>query len=433
MKRVNTRHIRNLTDHVSNAVAEKERERLEAIALHEQNVRRDAQIEFDRNPITEVPDEVKLPTDYFDEVQHRSEYNQVYAEHYYQMYLDTNLERYATAAQRVRDCHKTWIGDHYKESGYFNLKRVYHCHNRWCSLCNHLKQAKRLYEFHLLFEQLLKDYDLYHIVFTVPNVKGDILKDILNKMQSSLKKIIRYFQGFGKIAEIDFEQYGFVGAIRSFEIVINPYEYHPHLHCLFLLNKNLDFPKTEVCKYSFSHGSKVPVRLFSKLEIMLQKIFYLLINGQKVTMQNIKDTPVGYSCMMDCVEGNAWHEVFKYATKMSKDGASTCTYEQFVLLDNILRRFKMIQGYGIFYDMDKVESEADPTAEILFEKVLILLNQKEQPERDISLELEKLVTELHKKKLTVISKKLAYKYLKTIVDELRAELHIDDSSDDLPF
>ena len=117
--------------------------------------------------------------------------------------------------------------------------------------------------------------------------------------------------------------------------------------------------------------------------------------------------------------------MFKYATKMSKDGASTCTYEQFCLLDDILRRMKMLQGYGIFYDMDEVEDEKDPTAEILFEKVLIMLEKIERPERDVHIELNKLVDELHEKGLTVISKKMSYKYLQAVVEDLRAELRLE--------
>lgn len=129
---------------------------------------------------------------------------------------------------------------------------------------------------------------------------------------------------------------------------------------------------------------------------------------------------------MDFVEGCAWHEVFKYATKMSKDGASACTYEQFCLMDDILRRMRMIQGYGIFYDMDEPDIENDPTAEILFEKVLIMLGKIENPERDVHIELNKLVDELHEKKLTVISKKMSYKYLQTVVEDLQRELMIED-------
>ena len=300
-------------------------------------------------------------------------------------------------------------------------------------------QLKRLMEYHVKFDVLLKTYDLYHVVFTVKNITGDKLKDMLTKMQNSLKRIIRYFQGFGKIKGIDFEQYGFVGAIRSFEIVINPTDYHPHIHCLFMLDKDLNMPQTEINKFSFDKG--VLVRKFSKLEILLQKMFYLLVNGQgihdkkvrkkyKVNEENLQTLSLGYSCIIDRVEGDKWHEVFKYATKMSKEGASVCTYDQFVLLDDILRKFKMLQCYGGFYDEDKKTNDdepIDPTAEILFEKVLILLNSKEKPERDVVMELKKIVDEVHKKKLTVISKHLSYKYMKIVMEELRSENNIDDN------
>lgn len=417
--------------------AEKELERLEAKQEHELAIYREADREFSRSPLDEVPDEVKLDNLYFEDVANKVEYNGYYADYYMKRYTDTNVKKYADISERVRNCHKSWFGDHYKQSGYFNVKRVFHCHNRWCWLCNHLKQAKRLMEYHVKFDVLLKTYDLYHVVFTVKNITGDKLKDMLTKMQNSLKRIIRYFQGFGKIKGIDFEQYGFVGAIRSFEIVINPTDYHPHIHCLFMLDKDLNMPQTEINKFSFDKG--VLVRKFSKLEILLQKMFYLLVNGQgihdkkvrkkyKVNEENLQTLSLGYSCIIDRVEGDKWHEVFKYATKMSKEGASVCTYDQFVLLDDILRKFKMLQCYGIFYDDKKEKSDddepTDPTAEILFEKVLILLNSKEKPERDISIALDKLVDEVHNKKLTVISKRLSYKYMKTIIDNLRRDMGI---------
>ncbi len=398
--------------------------REEAKADHDYLIYRSAEIEYDRDPITEVPDDVKLPTVYFEEAYHKTEYNKTYAEYYEQRFIDTNLEKFRSMSERILNCHKSWFGDVYKNAGIFNVKKVYHCHNRWCWLCSHLKQAQRLYKYHIRFETLLKDYDLYHVVFTVPNVKGNNLKSTLTKMQASFKYIIRYFQGFKKIAGIDFTQYGLAGAVRSFEIVINPRDYHPHIHCLFLMKKDLGLVQTEINKYSFD--GPILKRKFSALEIMLQKIFYLLMNGQKVTLKNIQSLKLGYSCIMDQVEGDQWQQVFKYATKMSKDGASSCTYKQFVLLDDIFRRMKMIQGYGIFYDVDDDEDEKDPTAEILFQKVLIMLDRNENPERDIHIKLEKFLDELHKKNLTVISKKMSYKYLKSIMEDLRKDLMIED-------
>lgn len=402
--------------------------RLDAREEHRLYIQRNAEIEFKYSPVTEVPDEVKLPMDYFEEAYHKTEYNKIFADYYYQRYLDTNLQRYADLSQRIENCHKSWFGDHYKKSEVFNVKHIFHCHNRWCWLCSHLEQAQRLYKYTLKFERLLKDYDLYHIVFTVKNVKGDVLEDTLTKMKDGVYKIIRYFQGRGTIKGIDFEQYGFVGAIRSFEIVIYPTEYHPHIHCLFLLKKGLelDYPKTVINKFSFDHG--ILKRKFSEFEVLLQKMFYVIMNGQKVTLSNIQTVKDGYSCIVDHIDddNNRWHEVFKYATKMSKAGASACTYEQFVLLDNILRRFKMTQGYGIFYNEDKDDDEYDPTVEILFEKILIMLNNIEKPDFDVNFQLEKLVDELHKNNLTVISKKMSYKYMETVFNGLRAETGIKD-------
>ena len=92
---------------------------------------------------------------------------------------------------------------------------------------------------------------------------------------------------------------------------------------------------------------------------------------------------------------------------------------------------RTIQGYGIFYDMDNVEDDADPTAEILFEKILIFLNDRETPEREVYMELNKLVDELHQKKLTVISKNMSYKYMQTVIEDFRAEFGIQDG--DFPF
>lgn len=406
----------------------KELERLEAKQEHELAVYRYAEYEFNRDPITDVPDEVKLTDYYFEDVANKVEYNNYYADFYMQRYTDTNVKKYADISDRVRNCHKSWFGDRYKESGYFNVKRVFHCHNRWCWLCNHLKQAQRLMEYHVKFEELLKIYDLYHLVFTIKNVPGEKLKSTIEKMQDSFKKIVRYFQCFAKIKGIDFEQYGFVGAIRSFEIVINPSDYHPHIHCLFMLKKGLDLPQTNINKFSFSYG--VLVRKFSDLEILLQKIFYLLMNGKKVIQENIDTVKLGCSVTMDCVEGDTWHEVFKYATKMSKEGSAVCTYDQFVLLDDILHKFKMLQCYGIFYDDKKGKTAddepIDPTAEILFEKVLILLNRKEKPEYDVSMALKNIVDEIHRKKLTVISKRLSYKYMKVVMEDLCREMDNND-------
>lgn len=137
--------------------------------------------------------------------------------------------------------------------------------------------------------------------------------------------------------------------------------------------------------------------------------------------------------MMDLVEGENWKEVFKYATKMSKDGASVCTYEQFCLLDDIFSKKHMIQGYGLFEGIDKDIEDNDPTAEILFTKILIMLDRKETPERDVDIYLDKLVDELKHSGLTVISKRMSFAYLESVKDALRADGKLDVEDGFEPF
>lgn len=430
-REVNLNNLHNARAFV-NRVKDKEREqtlaREQAKAEREYSIYRAAERDFECDPITEVPEQVKFTSGVVDEIAHKVEYNLKYAEHYMRRYMDTNLKKYLSLFERLQNCHRSWFGDHYKKSGVFNVKRVFHCHNRWCWLCTHLEQAQRLYKFTTKFESLSAVYDLYHVVFTVPNVYGDELKDCMERMKDSFYKIILYFQGHRKITDVDFTQYGFAGAVRSFEIVIKPRDYHPHIHALFLLKKDLGLIKDNINTYSFRDGRMD--RKFSDLEILLQKIFFLAYNGQRVNLANIDAVPIGYSCMMDLVEGDAWHEVFKYATKMSKDGASVCTYEQFCLLDDIFYNKNMIQGYGVLKGIDG-EVEIDPSAEILFQKILIMLSKTETPERDVNFNLDKLVEELHNNNMTVISKKMSYAYLESVKDALKAELNVEDG--DLPF
>jgi plasmid rolling circle replication initiator protein Rep len=423
VERINVHNARVFINRIRNKEQEQALAREQAKADREFSIYKAAEIEYAHDPITEVPEQVKLTSWVISEIAHKVEYNLKYAEHYMQRYIDTNLKKYLSLFERVQNCHRSWFGDHYRKSGVFNVKRVFHCHNRWCWLCTHLEQAKRLFNFTTKFESLSEDYDLYHVVFTVPNVYGDELKVCMDRMHKSFKQIVRYFQGFKNVSGIDFTQYGFAGAVRSFEIVIHPFDYHPHIHALFLLKKDIRLVKSEVNKYSFSNGRMD--RMFSDLEVLLQKIFFLAYNGQRVNLENISAVPLGYSCIVDLVEGDAWHEVFKYATKMSKTGASVCTYKQFCLLDDILCRRKMIQGYGILECVDG-NVEADPTAEILFEKILIMLSKTETPERDVRFVLDKIVTDLHNKNMTVISKKMSYAYLESIKDALKSELDVED-------
>ncbi len=55
-----------------------------------------------------------------------------------------------------------------------------------------------------------------------------------------------------------------------------------------------------------------------------------------------------------------------------------------------------------------------------------MLSKTETPERDVRFVLDKIVTDLHNKNMTVISKKMSYAYLESIKDALKSELDVED-------
>lgn len=358
----------------------------------------------------EVPDELKLTEDYVDTVSHNRDFNDMYSEYYAWLFEETNLLQYQRLSERVFNCHKYWYGDHYRMQRIFDVQRVQLCHDKFCVNCQHLKQASRLMRFTPVFEELQNSYDLYHLTLTVPNVPGNKLKDTINGMFGAFKKLMRYFSGDAKIKDVDFEQYGFGGAVRCLEIVPNPNDYHPHIHSVLLLKKDLPLIKEHINCYSFDYGKLT--RKFSDLEILIQKILYLSMQGKKIDIKNLSAVPQGYSCIMNDVdvEHHGWHEVFKYVTKLTKDGMPFLSYEQFKTLHHALHRCKVMQGYGLLYRVSE-NDVCDETVTEAYAEILARLRAFEKPEKNVSYELDKLMRDLKNKNITFISKRQVQAWL----------------------
>lgn len=366
------------------------------------------------DPNFNIPEDIKLSDEYVNSVNHNRFFNDVYSEYYMRLYEETNLQRYKNLSSNVHFCHRYWYGDRYYFWEIFDLHRVNLCHDKFCVNCQHLKQAFRLKRFTPVFDQLREKYDLYHLVLTCPNVPGSKLNDTLNKVFEAFKKLIRYFSGDAKIKGVDFARYGFVGAIRCLEIVANPLDYHPHIHCAILLAKDLRIHKYIINKFSYSNG--VLVRWFSDLEVLIQKIFWLCMNDRKVTLDNIQALPLGYSCTLDEVEGDSWHEVFKYVMKLTKDGEPCLTYEQFKTLHNALDRRRVMQGYGILFNIAEDDS-LDEEVVSEYAKIIAQFRLIEDPDENFYYEVDELVSSVRNKKLTVISKRLVQKWLNDLAKD----------------
>ena len=132
---------------------------------------------------------------------------------------------------------------------------------------------------------------LFHLVLTLPNCKGEELFNTYGKMAKKFKSIINYFTGHNKIKGIDFSSWGYQGAVRSLEVTFKKDNYHPHFHVGIVLDPNAVGIKDIQNIYSFNYKSEVTElkRLFSEQEILIQKIWYLLLNDMKVTKLAIEE------------------------------------------------------------------------------------------------------------------------------------------------
>ncbi len=397
------------------------RDQIRKIEKYEERARMDraAKSKADRaavaDPYLEIPNSVKLDEKYIDGVANNRRFNEQYSDYYTRMANDFNLPKLHIVAAHVQDCHRYWFGDHYRLQRVFDVKRVHLCHDKFCTNCQRLKQASRLKRFTPILEELSNNYNLYHTVFTLPNVSGSELARALDIMHDAFRKITRYLSGDAPIKGLDFSECGYAGAVRCFEIVANPTDYHPHIHSLFVLSKEFELVKTIVNDYSYNYGV-YSGRKFSELEVLIQKIMYLVWNNQKVTLENISAVPIGYSCTMDKVEGNEWHEVFKYVTKLTKNGAPALTYEQFVTLYNALHKRRVMQGYGILFNVAKDDTVDEAVAEE-YEKILAKLRLVELPDKEVDYVLDRLVADIHSGAVTVISKRNIQRYLNELAKE----------------
>lgn len=328
--------------------------------------------------------------DKVEKVKKRTKKNYIFSEWYDDLYESTEGERYLSRANSIRTCCQLWDIDYYRFQGVKDVQRTNLCKSKFCENCGNASAKKREEKFTPLLDYVGKFYDVYHIVFTVPNCKREVLKGILDKMYYEFSYIVRLFRGNAKIKGYDFTKYGFWGAVRALEITKNVKEntFHPHFHCLFVLKKGLKLDKvnkTFLNQYSFSNADVEKKRdgkpyVFSEFEILLQKIWYLRFNDIRVNEKSISELGTGYSVIANNSLGK-YHQVFKYATKgVFAGNKSLSGYFDFVALDKSLDKRKIIQGYGNLnrFKFD-VNFAFDEEADQAYDEVIAELKNIENP------------------------------------------------------
>ncbi len=339
--------------------------------------------------------------DWFKDLQSKIAYNEFQADYYERMAEDFNDDLYFRKSERTRACSKAWDLHWYLRHGVKQIKSITRCQDAFCYVCQSLKAQRRFQIYAPILKELEKTYDIYHTVFTVPNVTGARLNWTLDKMYDRYGRLVEYFSGNKFIKGIDFSKYGYRGAVRALEVTTGKKsatkidDFHPHFHCMFVFDKNA--PNMEkVIENSFSFGKydyvtkKQKITLYSRFEWLLQRIWCLLMLDIKVNMENVLDIYLatdgkykdGFDVKSDNAEGN-YHEIFKYAIKGTYKKDSIFSYEDFCYLENALKNRHVYQTYGCLrqYNFNKCGDISDLKSmeDMLFTRLLSELQAREKP------------------------------------------------------
>lgn len=324
----------------------------------------------------------------------------------------------------VSNCNSLWLLNVYNVQKVKDFLKTNLCKDRFCNNCKKVKQASRMARFMPEIEQVAKNTNLYHLTLTVPNCTGETLKSTIQSMNNAFARITEYFNPNRnkKIRGLDLYKYDYHGAIRSLEVTFKHNSYHPHFHVLFAMDHE-EKEKEIVNHYSKKYGKIA--RKFSEFEIIIQKIWYLLVNKQKVTLYNIQNIKLirkkleekiiddlGYSCSMDLFKNEDYHELFKYMTKSSKEDGEYFSYQNFLDLYFQLKGLRQIQGYGCFFRIQS-DDEIIDLADSQYDVFIDTLNSIEEP----VLATQKVEDLYMDDEYLIISRSQNYKYLRQINEQ----------------
>lgn len=355
-------------------------------------------------------------------VKHRIRKNEVISDYYKQLAEETGVERYKRNAMRIYWCCSSWVINFYEQQKINDLISTSRCRDRFCENCQNALAVQRSKKYEPVLRVLAKCFDIYHVVFTIPNPSPVELPRAVNRMYEQIGYVIRILRGNAKVKGIDFKQYGFEGAIRSLEITKGKdgVTFHPHFHCLFVFRKGVKFEGFHVNSYSFdnadvkkSHHKKDPKnpqkRYFTDFEVLLQKVWRLRYDGVKVTKESINALQEGYSVVANKAKPKDYKEVFKYATKgVLKAKDKTGGYVDFETLLETLEDRRIVQGYGCFRCLNKElyagQEDEEELSEAIYQDFVNFLRSKETPFFG-GKKLEDIVKDVKKGDITYITKK----------------------------
>ena len=147
-------------------------------------------------------------SEYFLDISHKCRYNETMSEWYERMadmeydvlypLLERDMDRhseqnilhspeykrmstYSNRAKSIRFCMKYgWLSDYYRMNGVKIVKSVNRCRDRFCYNCQSMDALQRFHEYAPVIDKFSEKFDIYHCVFSQPNVPGFLLTRTLD-------------------------------------------------------------------------------------------------------------------------------------------------------------------------------------------------------------------------------------------------------------
>lgn len=226
-------------------------------------------------------------------------------------------------------------------NGITHLKSANFCRQKICPMCQFRKSEKLFAEMMQVCDLLGDKYRYLHLVLTLPNAKDGI---------ELVETIKRLYIGFGRFIAYKEIKRAFKGALRCLEISYN-YDndtYHPHLHCLIVVNK------------SYFNDTKVYIN-YEKMRQLWSKA----CNSEELLQIHIG------ACKKGDYKGVA--EVCKYCLKpleLDEKEKQWQNVNVLLTLSQILKGQRYVQKYGVIKEAFNVikERKAGETFEQVFDK-----------------------------------------------------------------
>lgn len=288
-----------------------------------------------------------------EEEQDKKKFNAILSKYFYRLSeeyekigMSVRAKTIFGKANRISDCLNFAQWDEHDINTLLDLQKVNRCKdNRFCPNCKRFSLAFAIYNLSKPFKSLLDDgYYPYLLTLTVPNCRGDDLRNTIDAMNKAFTK---FYYMFSKD-----DRHAFKGRYLKFEAALKVLEitynnktgmYHPHFHVMIFSKEYYPdlFNKDLQAEYSLKRKS---YDMVSKFDMQIRKLWYMAYNRIPLAQYSVlSDT---YICDIKEMDSNGISEVLKYTFR----NTDIKNYNNFKYIFLALEGKRIRQGYGKLYN-----------------------------------------------------------------------------------